>query len=177
MQHQMSCPCVFKGNSYFEPDEISARRMGQINKIFHVVWAGFPPLMVVVLFRCLWTRTHKWKPIQIRPSSVLTLVSRRRMDRKHKYLLSSQRQRCNCFYSGLPLLSTLPPLRRTSSAEVSMFGCWRGLRSALASLFETQQLWLNESIPVITLCPSLSRLHRRLHIDHMTIVAGVFTGF
>lgn len=28
-----------------------------------------------------------------------------------------------------------------------MFGCWRGFRGALASLFPTQQLWLNESIP------------------------------
>lgn len=83
MQHQMNCPCIFKGNSHFEPDEISAQRMGQINKIFHFVWAGFPPLMVVMLFWCLWTRTHKWKPIQIRPSYVLTLVSRHRMDRKH----------------------------------------------------------------------------------------------
>lgn len=60
------------------------------------------------------------------------------------------------------------PPYRTSSVKVSMFGCWRGLRSTLVSLFQTQQLWLNESIPVITLCPSLSRFHRHLHIDHMT---------
>lgn len=40
-----------------------------------------------------------------------------------------------------------PPPYSTSSTAVLMFGCWRGLRRVLASLFQTQQLRLNESIP------------------------------
>lgn len=44
-----------------------------------------------------------------------------------------------------PRTSPLPT--PSPCAEVLMFGCWRGLRRVPASLFWTQQLWLNESIP------------------------------
>lgn len=48
----------------------------------------------------------------------------------------------------LPYLHPLsPPSLSTAHPQLSLvFGCWRGLRRVPASLFWTQQLWLNESI-------------------------------
>lgn len=45
-----------------------------------------------------------------------------------------------------------PPLPSRSSANVLVLGCWKGFRRVSTLLFWAQQLWLNKSIPVLTLC-------------------------